>query len=200
MRTIKTLAVSALCCVLALPAAAEKLSLESLSTYLDDLKTAQTDFTQFNADGSRSTGRIFIKRPWKIRFEYDPPDEILVLAHSLAVAIFDGKSNLPPETYPLNRTPLSLILGPEVNLQDAKMVVDHGYQDGVTTVFAQDPKNPEYGQIELRFSNEPVTLREWVIHDAVGGQTRVVLGDLDRDVELKNSIFNIDLHSPNSNR
>ncbi len=179
---------------------AEKLSLDELSTYLDGLKTAQANFTQFNGDGTRSTGTLYLKRPWKMRFEYNPPDQTLVLAASLSVAIFDGKSNQPPETYPLKRTPLHLILAPNVDLKTAKMVVGHGYDNGVTTVFAQDPKNPEYGQLELRFTADPVRLQEWVVHDGGGGRTRVVLDELDRNVELKNSIFNIQLNSPEKNR
>ena len=179
-----------------MPAMAEKLSLDELSDYLDGLKSAQTTFVQHNGDGSRSTGRIFIKRPWKVRFEYDPPDQTLVLAHAMNVAIFDQKSNQPPETYPLKRTPLWLILAPNVDLKQAKMVVGHRYEDGITTVVAQDPKNPEYGHIELRFTDDPVALREWVIRDGSGGETWVELQDLDRDVTLKNTMFNIQLNSP----
>ena len=72
-----------------------------------------------------STGRIFIKRPGRVRFEYNPPDKALVMAGGQQVAIFDGKSNVPPEQYPLKRTPLNLILASNVNLGKAKMVVGH---------------------------------------------------------------------------
>ena len=80
---------------------------------------------QTNADGSRSTGKLYIKRPGRARFEYDPPMKSLVMAGSGQVAIFDEKSNQPPEQYPLRRTPLNLILADNVNLGQAKMVIGH---------------------------------------------------------------------------
>jgi outer membrane lipoprotein-sorting protein len=175
----------------ALPAAAEKLSMAEISAYLNALKSAQTRFVQVNADGSQSTGTVFIKRPGRARFEYDPPVEALVMAGGQQVAIFDPKSNSGPTQYPLKRTPLNLILARRIDLGTARMVVGHGEQDGMTTITAQDPKNPEYGSIRLFFSHEPITLRQWVITDGAGDQTKVILGDLDRDVEFGSAMFSI---------
>ncbi len=176
---------------LALPAQAEKLSLATLSDYLNSLTTAESRFTQFNADGSRAEGQIFIKRPGRVRFEYAPPDRNLVLAAGGQVAIFDGKSNQPPEQYPLKRTPLNLILAEKVDLGRAKMVVAH-VEDGTTTrVRAQDPEHPEYGSIEMVFSANPLALRQWVITDDAGGQTTVILGEMATGRGYKDSLFSI---------
>ena len=59
---------------------ADKISINALSSYLDGLRTVEAKFTQINADGSLSTGSLYIKRPGRIRFEYDPPNDALVLA------------------------------------------------------------------------------------------------------------------------
>ena len=58
-----------------------------------------------------------------------------------------------------------------------------------TTVRAQDPAHPEYGSIDLVFTADPVELRQWIINDANGGSTTVILGDLRRDVRLDNENF-----------
>src|SRR5690606_31475134 len=137
---------------LSLPAMAEKLSLGTLSKYLNGLTTVESDLTQVNSDGTVSTGKIYIKRPGRVRFEYKPPDKSLVLASGQQVAIFDGKSNVPPEQYPLRRTPLNLILAANIDLGRAKMVVGHSADATSTRVKAQDPEHPEYGTIELVFS------------------------------------------------
>ena len=79
----------------AFPATAEKLPLNAISSYLNSLKTAQGDFTQINDDGSISTGTIYIKRPGKVRFEYNAPDTGIVIAGSNTVVIYDKKSNQP---------------------------------------------------------------------------------------------------------
>ena len=90
-------------------ATAQKLPLGEISSYLNKLQTATGAFTQINDDGSISTGTIYIKRPGKVRFEYNPPESALVVAGSNTVVIFDKKSNQPAESYPLARTPLSII-------------------------------------------------------------------------------------------
>lgn len=176
---------------LALPAAAEKLPLAQISDYLNGLRTASGDFTQINADGTISTGTIYINRPGRIRFEYAPPDQTLVLASAGTVAIFDPKSNTGPETYPLARTPLSIILAENVNLGQARMVTGHSYDGTATTVTAQDPQHPEYGNIQMVFTGNPIQLRQWVINDDAGNSTTVVLGDLRLGQSIAARMFDI---------
>jgi outer membrane lipoprotein-sorting protein len=173
---------------MALPAAAEKLSLGEISTYLNGLRTAQGQFTQVNEDGSISTGRIMLKRPGRVRFEYDPPESALVVADGDTVGIVDPRSN-ERQGYPLHRTPLKIILERNVNLGRAKMVTGHVSDGTTTTVRAQDPDNPDYGSIDLVFTADPVELRQWIINDANGGRTTVILGDLVKDVRLADENF-----------
>ena len=185
------IATALLSVTLALPAQAEKLSLNAISNFLNGLQTAKGAFTQINGDGTISTGTIYIKRPGRVRFEYNPPEASLVMAGGGQVAIFDARSNQPPEQYPLRRTPLSIILQRNVNLAQAKMVTDHGYAGTSTTVTAQDPNNPDYGSIQMVFTGSPIELRQWVITDNAGGQTTVVLGELQKGVQLPARLFNI---------
>ena len=175
----------------ALPASAQQLSLTEISKYLNGIVSATGSFTQINSDGSLSTGVIAIKRPGKVRFDYNPPERALVMASAGAVYILDRKLNARPDTYPLRRTPLSIILDRKVDLGRAGMVVGHGFDGTATTVTAQDPDNPEYGTIQLRFTDDPVELRQWIITDGNGSQTTVILGDM-QDKTLSNSLFSID--------
>ncbi|MBB4172332.1 LolA family protein [Sulfitobacter noctilucicola] len=174
-----------------LAAAAQKLPLGHISAYLNKLQTAKGEFTQINDDGSISTGTIYIKRPGKVRFEYNPPESALVVAGSNTVVIFDKKSNQPSESYPLSRTPLSIILARNVNLGAANMVTGHSFDGTATVVTAQDPQNPQYGNIQLKFTGNPVELRQWIINDGNGSQTTVVLGDLQKGGNLPNSLFDV---------
>ncbi len=180
---------------LAAPASAEKLSLNALSKYLNAMKTAKGAFTQINDDGTIATGTIYIKRPGKIRFEYNPPEKTLVLASSNTVAIYDPKTNQGPETYPLGKTPLSIILARNVNLASANMVVGHSYDGTATTITAQDPAHPEYGNIQLKFTSGPTELRQWIINDDSGSSTTVVLGELTKGLGIPNRLFDIALNT-----
>jgi len=171
-------------------AAAETLSLNELSRYLNTLKQAKGSFTQINSDGTISTGTIFLKRPGRVRFEYNPPEQALVLAGGGAVAIIDKKVKTS-EQYPLKRTPLSIILARNVNLARADMVTGHSSDGTSTTVRAQDPEHPEYGNIELVFTGSPTELRPWRINDDAGNSTTVILGELDKSASLGELMFSI---------
>lgn len=174
----------------ALPARAEPLSLAELSAYLNGLTTAEGRFTQINADGSVSTGEVYLHRPGRMRFDYDE-DDLLVMAGGQQVAIFDGRSNTRPEQYPLSQTPLNLILARRVDLAGSGMVIGHGSDGTATRVLAQDPDRPEIGTIELVFSEDPVALRQWIITDSTGAQTTMILDSLTEGGTLSAQLFNI---------
>ncbi|TCO69634.1 outer membrane lipoprotein-sorting protein [Rhodovulum euryhalinum] len=175
----------------AAPGLADRIPLPAISAYLNSFVTAEADFTQVNPDGSISTGRLSINRPGRARFEYNPPNEGLVIAGGGQVAIFDAKSNQPPEQYPLAKTPLNIILERNVNLSRARMVVGHDGDATSTRVIAQDPEHPEYGTIALVFTGNPVELRQWVITDDTGQATAVILGEMRTGVSMSSRMFNI---------
>lgn len=191
MRITSLFAATALCLATALPATAQKLSLNQISNYLNSFSTASGEFTQINDDGTINTGQIYIKRPGRVRFEYAPPERTLVVADGDTVGIVDPKSNTGPEAYPLHRTPLKIILARNVDLTRERMVTGHASDGKTTTIRAQDPEHPEYGSIELVFTANPVELRQWVINDDAGSRTTVVLGDLETGMRLANSQFKI---------
>jgi outer membrane lipoprotein-sorting protein len=176
---------------LALPARAQELSLDSISAYLNGLQTAEGGFTQINADGTISVGTIYIKRPGRMRFEYAPPDNSMLIVGGGQVAIFDPRSNTGPEQYPLNQTPLKIILEREVNLAQRDMVTGHTSDGTTTTVTAQDPERPELGNIQLVFTADPVELRQWIVTDDTGQQTTVILNDMVAGGTIRDRLFNI---------
>ncbi|MDG3041058.1 LolA family protein [Roseicyclus marinus] len=174
------------------PALADIVPLSALSRYLNEIRTAEGSFTQINADGSVSTGRILMHRPGRMRFEYQG-DDLLVIAGGQQVAIFDGRSNTRPEQYPLSETPLNMILARNVDLAASGRVIGHSFDGTATRVLAQDPDRPEIGTIELVFTDDPVELRQWVITDGSGAQTTVVLGNMEEGGRIPGGLFNITL-------
>lgn len=186
--------------LLASPVAADPLPLATLSAYLNGLTEVEATFRQENADGSTSSGHIYIKRPGRMRLDYDPPEKSVVLVSGGTVAIFDAKSNEPPEQYPLARTPLNLILAPQIDLAQARMVVGQTEVNGLTHVVAQDPKHPDYGTIELVFSASPVRLTGWIVTDDAGNQTIVKLDTFTQTASLKPSMFSFEIEEQKRKR
>lgn len=179
-------------CLFAAPAAnAQQLSLAEVSNYLNRLQTATGGFTQINGDGTISIGTIFIKRPGRVRFEYAAPDNSLVVAGGGQVAIFDPRSNVGPERFPLSATPLSIILAANVDLTRTSMVTGHTSDGTTTTITAQDPERPEIGSIQMVYTANPTELRQWIVTDDTGTQTTVILNDLQTGGSIGDILFNI---------
>ena len=174
-----------------LPALADPIPLSRISAYFNQIQTAQAQFQQYNPDGSVSSGTLSIKRPGRMRFEYAPPTEALVLAAGGQLAIFDGKSNNGPGQYQLSKTPLNIILERNVDLSRARMVKGQKYDGTATYVLAQDPQHPEYGTLELVFLDNPIRLRQWEVTDETGAKTRVILDGFRTNVNLGASMFSI---------
>ena len=191
MNMKQTLLAPLMALALASPVLADRLPLNNLSNYLNRMQTAKGTFTQINDDGTVTTGEILIKRPGRIRFEYNPPDNSLVMAGGGTVAVFDPKSNVPPQQFPLRRTPLNLILARNVDLKKSGAVVGHKDDGTATTVTVPDPKHPEYGSIQLKFTPNPIQLRQWIITNDAGQQTTVILGDLQQGVSIGSRPFSI---------
>ncbi len=191
-RTFCLSAVAASAALSATPALADRLSLDVISEYLNGIRSAKTDFTQVNDDGSLSTGTLYISRPGRMRFEYNPPEKLLVVAGGGEVGVFDGKSNIRrADRYPLVRTPLNLILEKTVDLGRRNMVVGHDFDGTATVVTAQDPEHPEYGTLQLKFTADPVELRQWIVTDGQGAKTTVILGKLETGQRFASRLFDI---------
>jgi len=173
------------------PSQAQQLSLVQVSNYLNSFTSAESEFTQINADGTISTGTVYIKRPNRVRFEYNPPEESLVVAGGGQVAIFDPRSDGGPDRYPLNQTPLSIILERNIDFTRTNMVTGHTSDGTTTTVTAQDPDRAEYGSIQMVYTAAPVELRQWIVTDETGQQTTVILGNLVKDGRVPDILFNI---------
>jgi outer membrane lipoprotein-sorting protein len=181
------------------PFVAGAATLNEISNYLNGLQTAQTRFTQRNADGSVSTGDVYMHRPGRARFEYDD-EELLIIVGGGQLAIYDGRRSRRPEQYPLSQTPLDLILGRNVDLASSDMVVNHRVTGSNTRVLVRDPDRPEIGTMELVFSNSPIALRQWVINDPNGGTVTTSLNDLQQGMSLRSRLFNIVLETQSRRR
>lgn len=172
-----------------LPGMAKPLSLDEISAYLQGLTTARGRFAQINADGTKSGGTFYLNRPGRMRFEYDAPDPALLVVGGSTVAIFDKKSNQGPQVYPLDQTPLNVFLSRSIDLKNNPMIIGHEPGATETSIIAQDPDHPEYGNMRMVFTSGPTTLRKWIITDQSGQETTVVLGDMIKGEDLSSFLF-----------
>jgi len=174
-------------------AAAQGVDVSAVETYLRGLRSAEGGFRQTNPNGSTQTGRFYLQKPGRIRFEYDAPKGAMVIADGINVAVFDPKSNRVSSRYPLGRTPLSLLLRENLSLREPGMVQGATRDANGVHITVVDPRMPNEGRLILTFSENPVALEQWVVATKAGQRTAVAVTGLRAGGALDRSLFNIEL-------
>lgn len=186
-------ALAALPLAAALPVRAQSVNVSAINSYLENLRSARGRFTQTNPNGSRQAGTFYLAKPGRIRFEYDKPEGAMVIADGSWVAVFDPRSNRNPTRYPLDRTPLSLLLRDRLSLTEPGLVLGATRDAEGTDITVVDPRAPTEGRMVMSFADDPVALRQWQITTKTGDRTQVALASLETGVAVDPSLFNIQL-------
>jgi outer membrane lipoprotein-sorting protein len=171
----------------ALPAADQAL-VDRAVAYLESLTEAKGRFSQTDAHGRTTTGRLFLKRPGKARFAYDPPSGLLVVSDGGVVSVQDKRLKTFDQ-YPLVATPLSLFLAKTIRLDRGVSIARVSRMADGFSVTARDGKKQTAGSLTLTFTDNPLTLASWTVTDAQGRPTRVQLLDLQPTTGLDRSLF-----------
>ncbi len=164
-------------------------ALAAASAYLATLENMQGDFLQLGPDGSVAEGKFYLRRPGRLRFEYQPPENLLVVADGTWVAVKDSAS--PAQRYPIASTPLSLFLAADVDLARSARVLNVESQPGALLITLADRAGEAPGQITLIFDQPNLQLRQWVVTDAQGLQTTVALRNVQSGIRADNALFTL---------
>jgi outer membrane lipoprotein-sorting protein len=160
---------------------------QKATAYLEGLTEAKGRFVQIDARGVSTEGTLFLKRPGKARFAYDPPAGLLVVSDGGNVSIQNSRLKTF-DSYPLMATPLSLFLAKRIRLDRGVVVTRVSQLSDGFSVTARDGHKQTEGSITLTFLSEPMTLAGWTVADAQG-QTTVRLSGLERTSGLDPSLF-----------
>ena len=158
--------------------------------YLQGLGEAKARFVQTDARGQSMQGTMFLKRPGKARFAYDPPSGLLVVSDGSYVSVQDARLKTF-DRYALSMTPLSLFLAKTIRLDRGVQVTRVSRMSDGFTIQARDGTKKTAGQIALTFADGPLQLVGWAITDAQGRQTRVKLVGLQPAPGLDAGLFRL---------
>ena len=151
--------------------------------YLNDMSSLRARFVQISSNGAAAEGEVLIKRPGKMRFDYDPPHPVLLIANGLTLLFYDRK--LKQATFlPLWETPLWFLIREEVKLSDTVRVTRVESELGSVRLTLEDREAREAGRVTLVFSDKPLILKKWEVVDAQGIATQV---------SLINPVFGVDI-------
>lgn len=189
---------------LSLPATATSLS--DVAAALRATSSMEADFLQIAADGRTASGRMSLKQPGRIRFDYGPSAKTLVVADGKRLSFIDYRVGQVSQ-YPLRQTALGVLLDPDLDLARIARVLPEAESPvpGQVAVLATDPKRPEAGRILLLLSPDGkapggLALKGWRVLDSQNNLTVVDLSDLRWNLPIPESRFRFDDPRPKSRR
>jgi outer membrane lipoprotein-sorting protein len=171
-------------------------SVSKAQRYLNGISTLQSRFVQISSNGAYAEGEVFIRRPGRMRFEYDPPHPVLLIADGKTLLYYD-KELKQSSFIPLWETPLWFLIRQTVEISDDIEVSDIIEADGTLRMTLREKGGGEQGAVTLVFSDRPFELRKWEVIDAQGITTQVALINPDFGVEVDDAVFDysdLDVH------
>jgi outer membrane lipoprotein-sorting protein len=193
MRTILAAAATLLTFVLAAASGAHaQAGVPEVESYVNSIRTLQARFVQTNPNGSVVQGTLYIRRPGRMRFQYDAPSQLKIVADGTQVTMWD------PTTKDFGQWPLgwtaASFLTKEPFLLSGDITVESQQRqaDGVLALTLAQTKRPQEGKIIVRVSENPMQLRGWTIVDNRGNQVNVTLTDFKTGLQLADSLFKYD--------
>lgn len=166
--------------------------MERVNTYLSGVQTLTGNFVQVGPDGSRTQGEFYISKPGKVRFEYDDPSPIELIADGSSVVVRDRRL-ATQDVYPLSQTPLRFLLADRVDLTKDTHLISVYADDTFATVVVEE-KNGIVGtsRLMIMFSAKDMQLKQWTVTDPQGYDTTVAVYNLDTSKRPDPSMFKID--------
>jgi outer membrane lipoprotein-sorting protein len=170
----------------------QRVIVERVNNYLSGVQTLTGNFVQVGPDGSRTQGDFYIYKPGRVRFEYDDPSPIELIADGSSVVVRDRRL-ATQDVYPLSQTPLRFLLAERVDLTKETNLVSV-YADDVFVTVVLEEKNGVVGtsRLMIMFSAKDMQLKQWTVTDPQGYDTTVAVYNLDTSKRPDPALFKID--------
>jgi outer membrane lipoprotein-sorting protein len=178
--------------------AADLAQLKRASAYLNAMKSVQGRFLQIAANGASDQGTFYLKKPGRVRFEYQQPNTNLVIADGSTLAV-ENSALKTTDRYPLANSPLRLLLGDNIDLANDSRISAIKTEQGALSVTAREDSGPAQGSITLTFADAGtggLELRQWEVLDAQGARTAVIVSEMRQVADIPARLFVIQDLSP----
>jgi outer membrane lipoprotein-sorting protein len=164
------------------------LLLSNINAYLNSLTNLQGRFIQTDHRNEETRGRFYVSRPGRLRFDYSSPSMLRIVSDGEYLSVEDHDLKTV-DKFPLNSTPIRLLLGEDVNLARDAVILDMRQDDSAVFIVIKDKSSNSPGYLQLFFRRPELELYEWVITDAQGLDTRIQLADLVTGDEKSEEFF-----------
>jgi outer membrane lipoprotein-sorting protein len=170
----------------------QKAQAARVSSYLSSLQTLVGNFVQVGPDGSKTKGDFYIQKPGKVRFEYDAPNPVAIIADGSSLVVRDRKL-ATQDIYPLSQTPIRFLLSDRIDLMKDTNVVNVTADDMFISVTIEE-KQALIGtsRLMLMIGTKDGQLKQWTVTDPQGYDTTVAIYNLDSSRRLNPDLFKLD--------
>jgi outer membrane lipoprotein-sorting protein len=176
----------------------QRASFAKLNAYINSFQSMQGKFVQISPRGQQTSGKVMISKPGKMRFEYDNPSPLLIVADGTWLTITTKKMDRGDQ-FPLSATPLRLVVSTKIDLLAETNVLGFEQTDGITAIALQDRKSKVGGYITLIYDEANNVLQQWIVTDGKGRKTTVQLAELETGVEFNPKLFKAKIVRPDKN-
>lgn len=164
-------------------------SLARVETYLSKLKTMTADFAQLDPNGQKSNGKFQLKRPLKMRWQYNPPTPILMVTRGNFLTYYDYELNQVSDV-PMDDTLLSILTRQKIDFRNSNLsVVENFEENGYITVTLEEKNNPQEGSLTMVFRANPMQLQHLIVKDTTQQVTQITLSNIKEGIELADNVF-----------
>lgn len=165
--------------------------LDRAETYLNSIRSLRARFVQIAPEGGVAEGTFYLRRPGRLRVEYDPPVPILIVGDGTFLHYHDQELGQISD-WPIFATPLGALSDDVVRFNDELIVIGFTRRSGVLIITVTQEEDPGQGSLTLFFTEQPLALKQWKVTDAQGLVTTVGLHDIELNVELSAKLFVFD--------
>jgi len=162
--------------------------LQRIAAYLDGIHTMTARFAQATASGGAATGYVWLSRPGKMRFQYDPPNELLLLADAFYIYSWDPDLKQMTKVG-LKSTPAWFLLREPISFTDGVTVTRFEHSGNTVRVSVVENAEPDAGSLTMVFTENPLALRQWTVIDQRGRATTVALSEMQYGMPLDPKLF-----------
>ena len=191
MRTVLAVLSAAILSLLAiLPAEAQQgaIGVPQIEQYFNSIRTLKARFVQSNPNGSVVQGNLYVRRPGRMRFEYDAPSQLKIVADGWQVTMWDNATRDFGQ-WPIGWTAASFLVKDPLSLSGDLQVEKLERVNGMLEATMSQARKPQEGKVIVRLSENPLQLRGWTVIDNRGNLVAVSLNDVQVGLQLADSLF-----------
>lgn len=174
-------------------------STAEVEKYINSIRTLKARFVQSNPNGSVVQGTLYVRRPGRMRFEYDAPSQLKIVADGYQVTMWDIVTKDFGQ-WPIGWTAASFLVKEPLSLTGDLQVEKTERSDGMLHVTMSQAKKAQEGKVIVRLGENPMVLRGWTIIDNRGNHVNVSLQDVQSGMQLADSLFKFDGPDPGAIR